>query len=366
MSTKPRLHAVTQFTINSLCFIDKNHHATQALPSFANETTLIQLYEWMVLVRSMDSKIVNLQRMGKIGTFPSSCGQEGVSVGVGHALHADDIYCASYRDQGILLQRNIAIREILAYWGGDERGNCFQNNKYDLPTCVTIAAQCLHAAGVAYALKYQKQRRAVLTTVGDGGTSKGDFYEALNVAGAWQLPLVVIINNNQWAISVPRSAQTCAQTLAQKAIAAGIECLQVDGNDVVAVRYATSEALKKARLGRGPSVIEAMTYRLADHTTADDANRYRTANSVKLAWQEEPIARLGYYLAAQGWWSENQDKELRDQCNLKVDAAIAEYYATPKAATTEIFDYLYAELPEAYIDQREQVKHMNQKESHDG
>lgn len=354
-SIKPRLHPIAQFTINHLCFINKDHQATQPLPEFANEKNLTELYRWMVTVRILDTKAIHLQRTGKLGTYPSSCGQEAVSVGLGYALGSDDIYCPAYRDQGVLLQRNVSAEEILAYWGGDERGNCFLHNTQDLPTCVTVGGQCLHAAGVAVAIKYRKQNRSVVTLVGDGGTSKGDFYEAINLAGVWQLPLVIVINNNQWAISVPRKRQTAAQTLAQKAIAGGIECLQVDGNDVIAVSYAVSEGIKKARAGQGGSVIEAVTYRLADHTTADDATRYRTKEELEAAWQGEPIARLAQYMTDQGWWDNTKDQQLHAQCTDLIDKEIERYLARSKAPVTDIFDFLYAHLPDTLVDQREQL-----------
>ena len=157
---------------------------------------------------------------------------------------------------------------------------CFSNAARDFPICVTVASNAPHAVGVGYAMKYRNEDRVAVCILGDGGTSKGDFYEAINAAGVWQLPVVFVINNNQWAISVPRNSQTHAQTLAQKAIAAGIHGEQVDGNDVVALRERFSAALDKARNGDGPSIIEALTYRMSDHTTADDATHYRSQRKV--------------------------------------------------------------------------------------
>src|SRR5439155_12251431 len=180
---------------------------------------------------------------------------------------------------------------------------------------------------------------------GDGGSSKGDFYEALNMAGSWRAPLVVVINNNQWAISVPRTLQSAAQTLAQKAIAAGIDGLQVDGNDVIAMRQVAQQALDKARGGGGPTLIEALSYRLGDHTTADDATRYRDADVVKQQWQFEPVARLRNYLLQRGAWSKEQEELLIRQGSEAVNAAVDAYLATPIPPTTAMFDYLYATLP---------------------
>ncbi|QTS84162.1 pyruvate dehydrogenase (acetyl-transferring) E1 component subunit alpha [Coxiella endosymbiont of Amblyomma nuttalli] len=348
---------VASFSISYLQFLDANGCPTQLFPEFANPDSLLHLYRQMALIRRFDNKAVNLQRTGQIGTFPSARGQEAVGVGMGNAMQAEDIFCPYYRDQGACLERGIKLSEFLAYWGGDERGNYYSNPqvKEDLPNCVPIAAQLLHGAGVAYVVKYRKQKRAVLTICGDGGTSKGDFYEAINLAGCWQLPLVFVINNNQWAISVARSQQTSCQTLAQKAIAGGFEGLQVDGNDVIAVRYAVSKALEKARYDGGPTLIEAVTYRLCDHTTADDATRYTPLEESKAAWKMEPIARLGCYLESQHLWSREKETELQKELAQEVEQIVEEFLNIPPPKSTDIFDYLYAELPQSLKKQREEL-----------
>ncbi len=310
----------------------------------------------MALTRALDNKAVNLQRTGKMGTYPATQGQEAIGVGTGSAMHKDDVYCPYYRDSAALLQRGITMVEILSMWGGDERGNDFKNAREDFPTAVPIATQCLHAAGVAYAMKHRKQKRVAVTAIGEGGTSKGDFYEAMNLSGSRKLPIVFIVNNNQWAISVPREIQTAAQTIAQKAIAAGFEGMQVDGNDVIAVHKAVSDALEKARRGEGPTLIEAITYRLCDHTTADDASRYQPPEEVKAAWKKEPIARLAHYLEAQGIWSKEKETELQKEISEQIEKAVQEYLSIKKDKPQAMFDYLYAELPEAYLDQYDEVK----------
>jgi 2-oxoisovalerate dehydrogenase E1 component alpha subunit len=347
---------IASFDIQYLRFLDENSKPTQNFPDFANDPgTLLSLYKKMALTRALDNKAINLQRTGKMGTYPSTQGQEAVGVGTGSALNKDDVYCPYYRESGALLQRGVSMTEILAIWGGDERGNLFKHAQQDFPTCVPIATQCLHAAGVAYAMKYRKEKRAVVTSIGEGGTSKGDFYEAMNFAGVHHLPVVFVVNNNQWAISVPRDIQTGAKTIAQKAIAAGIEGIQVDGNDVIAVRKAVLDALEKARNGKGPTLIEAITYRLCDHTTADDASRYQPPEEVKAAWKIEPIARLAHYLESQGLWSKEKETELQQQCSAEVEKAVQSYLAIPKDKPEAMFDSLYAELPEALLDQRDEA-----------
>ena len=189
--------------------------------------------------------------------------------------------------------------------------------------------------------------------MGDGATSKGDFYEAINMSGVWHLPVVFVVANNQWAISVPRTIQSAGETLAQKAIAAGIPGEQVDGNDVIAVHHVFRQALEKARAGGGPCLIEALTYRLTDHTTADDARRYRDPEEVSRQWAFEPIARLRNYLVAQKAWGKDDEENLIAECNERVQAAVNEYLATPPPPPEAMFDHLYATLPASLAWQRE-------------
>ena len=300
----------------------------------------------------MDAKAIALQRTGKLGTYPSTRGQEAVFVGIGYAMDREDILVPYYRDMATLIQRGVPLSQILLYWGGDERGNVFEKNQDDFPFSVPVGSQPLHAAGAAFAVKYHQELRGVLTICGDGATSQGDFYEAMNVAGAWKLPLVFVICNNQWAISVPRSAQTAANTLAQKAIAAGFNGEQIDGNDIVAVVARTKEALHKARSTGQPHLLEMICYRHHDHTTADDASRYEPQNQRQREWEKEPVARLRRFLESLNAWNEEKETALRDYCTAQVDEAVQAYLDTPQQPPESMFDYLYAELPRAYADQR--------------
>jgi 2-oxoisovalerate dehydrogenase E1 component alpha subunit len=347
---------VTQFEILYHQFLNPLGQTTQTLPEFAKDpSNLIHLYRTMVLVRVFDTKAVNLQRTGKLGTYASTLGQEAVTVGIGSALDPHDVFCAYYRDYGTQLLRGVKMSEILAYWGGDERGNNFSSAmaKEDFPFCVPIASQCLHAAGVACAMKLRHQNRATLVTLGDGATSEGEFYEAINLAGAWNLPLVFVVNNNQWAISVSRTVQTSAQTLAQKAIAGGFNGEQVDGNDIIAVRDRVEKALEKARNGHGPTLIEAITYRLCDHTTADDANRYRDKAELKKAWENDPVLRLRTYLMQNNAWTTTAEEELLAECSKQVEAAVQEYTSTAPQSIEDMFDYHYANMPTTLSEQKQ-------------
>lgn len=347
---------VARFEIRFSRFVDQHGQAVAALPAFADDRRqLAALYSGCVLTRTFDAKAVTLQRTGQLGTYPSSLGQEATTVALGAAMHPDDVLLPTYRETGAMLMRGVRMAELLLYWGGDECGMRFSGPAGDFPVCVPIATHAPHAAGVAYAIKHRGQRRAVVCALGDGATSKGDFYEALNAAGVWQLPLVFVIINNQWAISVPRSRQTHAETLAQKAVAAGIGAEQVDGNDAVAVRHAVGEALARARAGGGPHVVEALTYRLSDHTTADDARRYRSVEDLNQQRALDPIERLRKLLASRHDWSDADDEALRTRCANDVEAAAAEYLAAPPRGPATMFDHLFETLPRALAAQRDEL-----------
>ena len=366
IQTKAGPKIIAQFEIAYLQYLNEEHHVVEPLPKFATRETLLKLYKTMTLIRTLDTKAVNLQRQGKMGTYPSSRGQEAVGVGIGFAMDKTDVLCPNYRDQGAMFQRGVKLAEILSFWGGDERASNYENSsaKEDLPICIPIAGQCLHGAGIAYAIKYRQQPRAVVTTVGDGGTSKGDFYEAMNLAGVWNLPMVFVINNNQWAISVPRSKQTGCKTLAQKAIAAGFEGLQVDGNDVIAVTQAVKQALEKAKHGEGPTLIEAVTYRLADHTTADDMTRYAPAEETKNAWKRRTRGALSILLRSARLVVKEQEAELQKECSAEVDKAVSEYLNKSPQSQFDIIDYLYHQVPEPLLDQRDAIGELSWPPSH--
>lgn len=324
------------------------------LPAFARDVKqLVELYKLMLFVRVFDSKAIALQRTGKLGTYASCLGHEAAHVAIGSAMQEDDVFAPMYREYGAQFYRGVKPREVLLYWGGDERGNDFSGPAHDFAWSVPIATQALHAAGAALAFKIRKEPRVAVTVVGDGGSSKADFYGAINVTGAMTLPLVTVIVNNQWAISVPRKAQTGAKTLAQKGIAAGIESVQVDGNDLIAMRAALDHAIKRARHGHGGTLIEAVTYRLSDHTTADDARRYRAEAEVKDAWQREPLKRLKAYLFSLNAWTEKEEEAWKTDCAARVDVEVNAYLETKSQTVEAIFDFTYAEVPADLATQRQ-------------
>jgi pyruvate dehydrogenase E1 component alpha subunit len=336
--------------------LDADGRAAAELPEFARRPAdLVPVLRALLRTRAFDSRLVALQRAGQLGTYASSLGQEAVSVGLASAMRAEDVLLPSFREQGALLWRGVSMRELLLFWGGDERGSDWAGPRADFPISIPVASHAPHAAGVALAFQLRREPRVAVCVLGDGATSKGDFYEALNFAGVWALPAVFVVCNNGWAISVPRARQTAAQTLAQKAIAAGIPGEQVDGNDVIAVRDALERALARARSGGGPALVEALTYRLADHTTADDARRYRDEAEVAAAWQLEPIARLRAWLERAGVWSAADESAFAAELEREIEAAVAAYLATPAPAPESMFDALYAELPRDLEAQRAEV-----------
>ena len=275
------MKTVAEFSIKYCQFLDAAGSLASDAPPLASDTgELLRMYRFMTLVRTFDTKAVNLQRTGKLGTYASCLGHEAAHVGVAAAMHQDDVLVPVYREFGSQIWRGVKMSTILTFWGGDESGSNFTAAREDFPWCVPIASQMLHGAGVAMAMKIKGEKRCSVTYIGDGGTSEGAFYEGINLAGARSLPAVFVIVNNRWAISVPIEQQTATQTLAQKAVAAGIPGVQVDGNDIIAVRHIVGEAVARARHGDGPTLIEALTYRLSDHTTADDASRYRDQSEI--------------------------------------------------------------------------------------
>jgi pyruvate dehydrogenase E1 component alpha subunit len=331
---------VAEFKIDHRQILDPHGRLVAPLPRFAEDLDeVVKMYAAMTRVRVFDAKAVNLQRTGQLGTYPSSLGHEATHVGIGAAMRPEDVLAPVYREYGTQLWRGVTMTEILLYWGGDERGNDFAGPRHDF-------------AGAAMAFKVRREPRCAVAYIGDGGTSEGAFYEAMNLAGARALPVVFVIVNNGWAISVPVSAQTAAQTLAQKAVAAGIPGVQVDGNDVFAVREVVSQAVETARRGGGPCVIEALTYRLSDHTTADDASRYRAEAEVTRAWAVEPMLRIRHYLTAKGAWDDAREGALLQDCAREVDLAVSDYLHSTKQSTDAMFDHLFAEMPAHLHEQR--------------
>lgn len=339
------LEKLADFSVYKLSVLDENGKADDKMMPRLPAPRLIDLYTWMVLLRTFDDKALKLQRQGRIGTYASSLGQEACTVGSAMALQPQDWCFPAFREHGMFFVRGTPLVKVLQYWGGDERGSKAANDVNVFPVSIPVGSHPLHAAGAAWAMKFKKKDAVAVAYFGDGATSEGDFHEALNFAGVNQVPCIFICQNNQFAISVPRKMQSASQTLAQKAIAYGFEGVQVDGNDVLAVYSAMSAAVDKARAGKGPSLLELYTYRIGDHTTADDSTRYRTKEEIETWRRRDPIARFRAFLVRIGQLTDTLDQQIVADATAQVEKAVQEYESMPAPKPEDMFDYLYRDMP---------------------
>ncbi len=344
---------LSSFAIKRLSILNENGQVDETLMPELSDAQIVRLYELMDLTRTFDTRALNLQREGRLGTYPSVLGQEATQVGSGFALDREDWVFPSFRELGVYIAKGFPLAQIYQYWGGDERGQFSPEGANIFPICISVGTHVPHAAGAAMAAKYRGEKSVMVAYLGDGGTSKGDFYEGLNMAGVFKLPMVCIVQNNQWAISISRKRQTAASSLAQKAVAFGIEGIQVDGNDVFAVYEATRQALDRARRGQGPTLIECDTYRMADHTTADDALRYRSAEEVEKWKARDPQLRLRRFLEGRGLLSESLQREIDEKNTCMVDEAVRAYEMIESAEPKDIFAYTYASMTPRQVAQLE-------------
>ena len=344
------------FSVETMRIMDENGRADRELMPDLREDEIRALYESMVLARVLDGRILKLQREGRCGTYASSLGQEATQVGSAFALRDEDWLFPYFREAGAHVVRKFPLHQYLLYWMGDERGMRIPQSVNNFLICIPVSTQVLHAVGAAFAMKHMNRKDAVLVYLGDGATSKGDFHEGMNFAGVFGLPVVFVCQNNQYAISLPLEKQTAAKTLAQKAIAYGFGGVRVDGNDVFAVYAATKAALENARAGRGPTLIECLTYRISDHTTSDDASKYRPAEELESWQRKDPIDRLRKYMESRGLWSADDERALVKECEDRVDSAIKQAESVPGQPIEDMFSYTYAEMPAALREQLEEAK----------
>ncbi len=344
---------VARFTVPYLQILDEKGNLDEALDPRLSDDELRRLYHAMVLARQVDERMLKLQRQGRLGTFPPTTGHEAIVCAAALAMRKDDWMVGAYRELGARLMRGEPLELALTYFNGLEEGNTLAREARTLPQTVILASQLPHAVGIAYAARQQgEQETAVVTFFGDGATSQGDFHEALNFAGVWKAPVVFICQNNQWAISVPRRMQTASETIAQKAIGYGVQGVQVDGNDALAVYRATREALDRARRGEGPTLIEAVTYRLLMHTTADDPGKYRDEAEAKEAWGREPLPRLRAYLERRGLWTSEWQASLETRVQGEIERAVKAVEAPRQTRPDVLFDHVLASSTPALEAQR--------------
>jgi pyruvate dehydrogenase E1 component alpha subunit len=314
-----------------------------AEPPISDQETL-ELYKKMIFIRLADQRALMLQRQGRFGTYAPIWGQEACQVGSTYVLKKGDWVVPAFREIGATLMMKIPLRSYFLYWMGNEMGSQAPEDINMLPVSVPVGTQTLHAVGLGWAAKIRGDDAVALTFFGDGATSKGDFHEAMNFAGVFKTATIFFCQNNQFAISMPRSLQTASKTLAQKAIAYGFDGIQVDGNDLFAVIVATNVSVKKARSGGGPTLIEGVTYRFGPHTTADDPTKYRTQEEMDPWKPLDPMIRLRRYLEAKGLWNEEAEKRTTEDAQKEIDQAVKDAEAVPVPPPREIFEYVFAEM----------------------
>jgi pyruvate dehydrogenase E1 component alpha subunit len=320
-----------------------------------SETDISEMYRLMIFTRLWNTKALSLQRQGRLGTLASVRGQEASNVGMGLALGPGDWFCPAFREYGAIFARGADPVTMFQHWGGDERGARPPEDSRMLPVCITVASHLCHAAGIAWGAKIRGEKIAVLSSSGDGSTSQGDFHESLNFAGVFALPVVFAIQNNHWAISVPVEHQTATPTISQKAIAYNIEGVRVDGNDVFAVYLTVKRMLDQARSDYRPALVELVTYRMDDHTTSDDAGRYRTEEMLAPWKAKDPIDRMRKYLMANRGWDDEKETELVTECTDQVEQAVRDFEAIAPPHPTDIFNDMYAEMPWHLREQKEEL-----------
>jgi pyruvate dehydrogenase E1 component alpha subunit len=339
-----------------LSILDGEGNVDEALDPKLDADKSIYIYRLMLTARRLDERCLKMQRQGRIGTYGPCRGQEAAHCAATVLMEPEDWVVHAYREPGSFYHRGWPLETVLRFWGGFEEGCRPPDGVNDTPIAVPIATQCLHAMGIGWAMKLRKDAHAVLCYCGDGGTSEGDFHEALNFAGVYRLPVIFLVQNNHWAISLPRHKQTASETLAQKAIAYGFDGLQLDGNDPLAVYVGTKEAVDKAKKGGGPTLIEAITYRLSVHTTADDPTKYRKQEEVEKWEKLDPIPRYQKYLVKRKVLDQKLIDEIEKDVLAEVAAAVDRYEAGRDVDPLDCFGFLYDELPAELVAQREEFR----------
>jgi len=333
----------------------------EALPDLSDEE-LKELMHRMVYTRILDQRSIALNRQGRLGFYAPTAGQEASQLGTHFALEKEDFILPGYRDVPQLIWHGLPLYQAFLFSRGHFHGNQFPEGVNALSPQIIIGAQYTQAAGVALGMKRRGKKSVAITYTGDGGTSQGDFYEGMNFAGAYDAPAIFIVQNNQFAISVPREKQTKAKTLAQKAVAVGIPGVVVDGMDVLAVYAATKEARERAINGEGPTLIETLTYRYGPHTMAgDDPTRYRTEDMDSEWEKQDPLVRFRKYLEAKGLWSEEEENKVIEQAKEEIKAAIKEADNYPKMKVSDLINNMYEVLPSNLEEQLEVYKEKESK-----
>lgn len=314
--------------------------------------TLLRLHRAMVLTRKFDVRMLNMQRQGRMGTFAPGHGQEATQIGQVHPLRETDWFAPSYRSFGAQIWRGWPMDQLMLLWDGFFEAFPPPPGVNDLPFSIVVGSHLLPAVGVALGMQHRGDDNVMLTNFGDGALSQGAVAEALNFAAVNAAPVVFVCENNGWAISTPPEKQCSTQVMAQRGVGFGIPSVRVDGNDIFAVLIATQEAVDRARRGDGPTFIEAVTYRMGVHTTADDPKVYRRDEEVA-AWEPKcPILRFERYLLAKGVIDRPGLDAVAAECEKEVNEARERFFARAVPKPREVFDYVYQDMPGELEEQR--------------
>lgn len=354
----PRTKLNPAHEVEYLSILDEDGKLDKDLEPDLSDDLLLGLHRAMLLGRRFDERMLKLQRQGRIGTFAPVRGQEAAQIGAVAPLRDSDWLVPAFREAAAEIYRGRTLESILVYYGGYMQAESIPEDVHNFPDAIPVATQIPHAVGLAYAIRYRGKDDVAMVFFGDGATSQGDFHESLHFAGVFRTPTVFVCQNNQWAISVPRSHQTSAKTLAQEGPGHGIPGIQVDGNDLLAVYAAADEAVERARAGEGPTLIECVTFRLSVHTTADDPTRYRSEDEVEKWEARDPIPRLQNYLKEKGILSEDSIEALEAEIGAEIKEAVQlaeERMQQLDAEPLAMFDHLYAELPPYLQEQSEEL-----------
>lgn len=312
----------------------------EELPDLSDDQ-LKEMMRRMVFTRTWDERAINLGRQGRLGFYAPVSGQEASMIGSEFALEKEDFVCPGYRDMPQIVWHGLPLYQAFLYSRGHQHGGRIPEGVNVLMPQIIIGAQVLHAAGIAMGFKKRGQKNVAITYTGDGGSSEGDFYEALNFAGVFKLPAIFVVQNNGYAITTPFSKQTAAKSVAHKAIAAGIKGVQVDGMDIMAVYKAVKDAADRGRNGEGATLIEILTYRFKPHSLADDTTKYRTKEEESEWGLKDPIIRFGKYLESKGLWTDEDTARVKDEAKATVAEHIKKAEATEKMTVAGLIDSMF-------------------------
>jgi len=352
----PKQKVVIDANLEFVSILDESGRVDSKLDPAIPDEDLLKLYRTMLLAREFDERMVRLQRQGRLGTLVPSRGQEAAALGSCYALKNSDWVAPYIRELAGCIWRGWELEQFLMFYAGHEEGMHIPEGVNDLPLCIPVATQMVLAVGLAWAAKIRGDDSVVLCFFGDGATSEGDFHEAANFASVFKLPVVFSCHNNQYALSIPFSQQTNSKTIAQKAIAYDMARSQVDGNDILATYSVTKEAVERARSGAGPTLIEALTYRLTYHTTADDPSRYRTKEEEDEWERRDPILRFHKYLTDKGLIDDSRRDEWLTEIGAEIQQAVAHAESFARKNALDIFDYTFAQIPPSLKKQRDELE----------